>query len=439
MLHMGSRVPRWQGTKTRLLRDERRHFSTAKESAPLVIEASESRDASFLKRFLATHSDDLHAALQRHGAVVLRGFAVHTDRDFEDCLLAIRGFRAMNGYFMAEPGRDRADGSDNVFHTNTRFKTGGSFHIGGFHSENYYSTDVPRFQSFWCKKAPWLGGETALVNMANAYSDLPAALRSRLEAQPACSDAWPIAQIADRYQLPETEIERFCERMGLPIVQHGQSKLVVLYKPSVYVQPQTRKRSLQVNLSAELTGLDEAIRTLLSSRYRGWKWALHRLGWRHPAWAKILLALEYLPRLVLAPRVLKELVGSLLRGVRARAGDPPPRLPRLADVAEDVELDTLALAIVAQTSLLSWQRGDILIFDNCQLLHSGMPGFGPRELRVMLFNPIPIRFPVTSGVLDLGDVDAYHEPLDVRLKRLRVSHSLRRGPSRPTTGPHQEG
>lgn len=65
--------------------------------------------------------------------------------------------------------------------------------------------------------------------------------------------------------------------------------------------------------------------------------------------------------------------------------------------------------------MFRWRRGDVMLFDNLQLLHAGMPGFGPRELRVMLCNPIPIDLNSRTGVLEIP-LDSRYESLAVRLE-----------------------
>ena len=44
----------------------------------------------------------------------------------------------------------------------------------------------------------------------------------------------------------------------------------------------------------------------------------------------------------------------------------------------------------AHASVFRWQRGDVLLIDNARVLHDGMPGFGPRRLRVALLGELPL-------------------------------------------------
>lgn len=82
---------------------------------------------------------------------------------------------------MSEKGRLLIEGTNYVFYTNKFLKTGGSWWFGGVHNENYYSVDVPRFISFFCRRPSWLGGETGLVDMRGVYQDLDSPLKKTLE------------------------------------------------------------------------------------------------------------------------------------------------------------------------------------------------------------------------------------------------------------------
>jgi alpha-ketoglutarate-dependent taurine dioxygenase len=199
-------VSQYEQVVTRLLGETERPYPAGEARTPLVIQAKSSSDLGFLKTFLAAHSDRIRKDIYNHGAVLLRGFQVASPHEFEDVLSAIPGFRPMKGYFMAELGRDPVKGTGYVFDTNTFFISGGDFRFGGIHSENYYSTDVPQFQCFCCLKRPWIGGETALFHMANAYGALRERLSAKLEPEAFVANAIPVQSIAEQYGLSEAAV-----------------------------------------------------------------------------------------------------------------------------------------------------------------------------------------------------------------------------------------
>ena len=95
--------------------------------------------------------------------------------------------RVCTDYFPAEPGRRplgcAGDPLEGVWPTNSLRATGGYLAPEVLpHSENYYALRPPRLVAFWCERAPWLGGETALFDGAGALAALPPALRVKLDA-----------------------------------------------------------------------------------------------------------------------------------------------------------------------------------------------------------------------------------------------------------------
>jgi len=402
--------PEADGVLTRFLEARERPYLTGEAQMPLVIEpiAEGSRSLASLKAFLSKRSAEVKGALYEHGAVLLRGFQVASESDFEESLLSIHGVQAMNRYFMSEPGREVIRGTNSVWTTNSEHRTGGTFDFHAFHSENFYTTDVPAIQSFWCKRAPWLGGETALTHMAYAYGELDAALKSRLESEPVWAVRWSIDRVATRYRLPEEIVEAFCSEAGLKLLNFNGTRYVIVSKPTVYVHPYTKKRSLQVNLSAEMPGLQAALRKLFLPHYQGVEWALHRYGWKYDRVAALLAALT---RVTTKAGPKKRPAGS----TDAHGSTAPPRpmtrrdvgMPRVVEMLRPGDVESIAAAMWKHTSVFTWKRGDVVLFDNAQLVHAGMPGLGGRELAVILANPIRMNRPLTSAVLEVSLEDGW--------------------------------
>jgi alpha-ketoglutarate-dependent taurine dioxygenase len=358
-----------QAIVTRLLSPTERPRGTDNGAMPIVFEPRGAADLRTLCSFLSGHGSDLEQIVQRHGAILLRNFGIDSEADFERAVLSIPGLHPMSGYFMSEPGRERAAGSRYVFHTNTLARTGGTLRIGAIHSENYYSMDVPAVQCFWCKRPPLLGGETALFAMADVYAELTAACRAKLDRERFFVRSWPVSAIAESYRVSEAAAEQLLDAEGWPLATWDGVRRVLLYKPSVWRHPTTRRPALQVNLSGESATFEHEIRRRAQPQYAGWTWILHRWSWRHHA----------------------------VRRPPARSG--PPGLGAVLDARE---LEALGEAVWRNRSMFTWRRGDLLMFDNLQLAHAGMPGLGRRELRVMLCNPVSLQPRDPSGVLDLA-------------------------------------
>jgi alpha-ketoglutarate-dependent taurine dioxygenase len=396
----------------RAARDEERRYPALDADVPLVLEARGGVSLGALRDHLARRSDAVMALLYQHGAILLRGFPVASTRDFEETLLSVRSLRAMPGYFMAELGRVRVSGSTSVFHTNAFVKTGGTLYFGGFHSENYYSSDVPAFIAFCCFKAPRLGGETGMVHMARAYQELSEALKTKLEAEPSCAMSWSIEAIARAYGIREEAALALCREVGFSIAASHGERRAILEKPNVLVHPVTGLPSLHLNVSGEVRGLDEHLRRRMSSAFDGPEWTLHRLGWRYPKAGDAINSFYRVLDVLHKPKVISALVSEyvvepFMQRRRAANGPSAPALPRAGRLLNDDDVRALAEAMARHTNIFTWRRGDILILDNLQMLHNGMPGFGARHIEAELCNPIPMRWPMRGGVMRASPEDGY--------------------------------
>ncbi len=440
-------VAKFDGVKTRLLEDHERPFGTMDRGLPLVIEPGGASTPSALNGLLSSRSREIKEALYDHGALLFRGFAVSSEHEFEAAIKSLQGVRPLERYFMAEEGRELAGGTKSVFVTNNIYKTGGTFSFNGFHSENFYTTDVPALQSFWCKTAPWLGGESGLIHMGNGFAELPADLQAKLERQPVSSRSWTLAEVARDYGLPEERVEAFFRELGMSGALPDGTKVIAVHKPVVYRHPHHGKRALQINLGGELGTAMGLLNRLLKQHYTGPKWALHRYAWDHAFMHDLFETIERLPLAFAHPEVVGkrewESVKGLAKGVGARFGlktkpssrrapehspmmgrayQPPMGLRKLADLVTPEESVTLAKVARRHCSVFTWKQGDVLLFDNLQVLHAGMPGLGPREIRVMMCNPIPMKYPFRSGLIEVAFDEGYRS-IDERLLALKDERS----------------
>lgn len=367
----------WTEVTTRFLSPTERPFTTDAQTLPLLVEAKEFRDLPSLHRFLREHSSDLLSMLHQYGGLLFRGFDVKSEADFESLILAIQGIEGMDGYFMMEDGRAAVEGARYVFSTNNNYKTGGTYELGGFHSENSSLTDVPAYISFWCRKPSQLGGETALMYSPGIYQRLPAFLRKSLEEKRFFARSFPLKDIATAYGKSESDMEDFLKAQGLEIGLEKNNKVLKIYKPGVTRHPVTGRLSLQGQLSAQIYDLDRRLRRHLVSHYRGLPWLLHRLHWS-------------------ALALMNALPAAWFWMTNRKAGIGIPENIGLEFSASDVE--ALAAAIASETSVFTWKEGDVILADNMQVLHNGMPGRGDRSLRVMICNPLANEFPVKPGI-----------------------------------------
>jgi hypothetical protein len=423
----GTALPEFVGVRVRYLSDNERPYAVQLPSVPLVVEAASNPSQVFLEAFLRENGDAVVRAIHDHGAVLFRGFQLTSERGFEAAVSSSSSFEPMGGYFFSEDGRSLVSPGSNVFHTNEIRRTGGGFRLPaqGFHTENYYSLDMPAFICFWCKQPPKVGGETAISQMCNAYSQLSELTRQRLESGAPCQVSfWSIDAVAQRYSLSCGAVRAMFEALGAPLVEESGRSYVTLAKSPVVQHPKRPRKSLLANMSRDLPAFNEAIARRFMPAYSSSRWLLYRAAWKRPATRQLGYVLTTLPLAFGSRRVMSYyLRAGWHRWTGQHPSDMGPKQyaegPRLADklTAEDVE--GLADAMWRQSSVFTWRQGDLLILDNLQMAHTGMPGWGPRELRVMLCNSVRFPFKAERGV---ARVDTASGALSIhdRLNQLAV-------------------
>ena len=382
----------YDGVTTRFLRKDERLITSSETEMPLVFEAKERRDVKFLQEFLKANSENLMEDVAKYGALLFRGFAIQSDHDFENAILSINGLNGITEAFMAEQGRERVDGLKYVLHTNTIFKTGGTLYFGGFHSENYYNPDVPGFISFFCRKPSTLGGETGLVNMEKVYENLDDELKKKLESGPCFVDKWLVNDVAKRYKISTETLEEICRQFDLPIVGHGENKLILMHKPNVFLHPVTQKKALQINFFS-LPTLDRVLRQCFMNDYQGDAWFWHRFVWKLPPsiFKTIEKVFVFFATLLHSPKKLFQATVSKWKTDRAfkMTGET---FTKVNSCFSETDINLLARLMRNFHCSTIWQKGDILLVDNRKVVHTGMPGAGPRLVRALICNPLQMKY-----------------------------------------------
>ncbi len=356
-----------------------------------VVEPRHRIEPAETSRWFQRNADGLMTLLHQHGAVLLRGFEIDSAARFERHVARVTPGHAMTSYVMLEPGREILPGTRTVWCTNRHVRTGGGLALTGFHVENYYSPEVPSVLAFACLRRPWLGGETALVRMDRVFAQLDGDLQARLREGPFLSSVIAVEQAAQRQGLPAAVLRERLDGWRIPRVERSGIDYLATYKSAVLEHPADGRAALLANVSAEIPGLDAFIGRRLQPHFDRRRWAVHRKLWRS---SRARQALSW----VTDPR------GSLARW-RAPAPAPAPRrrpsapstAARLARAfVHRTDVEQLAEAMMRHCVAASWRRGDVLLIDNFRTAHAGMPGFGPRELAVQMYDPVIVRGDETS-------------------------------------------
>lgn len=388
---------------TRFLRDDERLILSEEKEMPLVIEAMDECSSEFIQRFLTDNASKILADMAKYGAVLLRGFDINSDEEFEKTVLSIPSFKGISDAFMAENGRTSVDGCQFVLHTNSVYKTGGTLYLGGFHTENYYSTDVPAYISFCCLEPSTLGGETGIINTQKIYQELRQELKDKLENNAYFVSKWLISEIAERYKIPSDSVEKICAHFELPMIGEGEERFVLMYKPSVFEHPQTKEKALQLNLF-ELSELNGELRKCFMNDYQGKAWFWHRFFWKLPT--RVFNSIEAVAVMFIAlfhsPKNSLNIVKNKLSAFKAskQANSTVFDDNKVASCFNKADIKELARLMRANYSSCLWQKGDVLLIDNRKVMHAGMPGQGPRLIRAMICNPIDMSYmPLGPGCI----------------------------------------
>ncbi|EHL30786.1 TauD/TfdA family dioxygenase [Legionella drancourtii] len=394
----------YAGVITRFLRDDERLILSAEKEMPLVLEAHAETGCAFLQKFLAANATKLIEDLANYGAVLLRGFDISTDEQFEEIILSIPAFHGISDAFMSENGRDYVPGRQFVLQTNSVYKTGGTLYLGGFHTENYYSADVPSYICFCCLEPSSLGGETGIINTAKIYRDLAADVRKKLEKKAYFVSKWLLSDVAARYKISLEQVEQIGRHFNLPMVGEGGGRFILMYKPSVFEHPLTKEKALAINLF-ELPTLNHELRKCFMNDYPGKAWFWHRFFWQLPCF--IFNSIEFLAIVFIAffksPKRSYKILHTKLAAFYANKKNKPSfNHEKVGSCFDDAEVKILAKSIRNYYSSCLWRKGDILLIDNKKVMHAGMPGKGPRLIRAMIGNPIEMSYTETSS----GCIDA---------------------------------
>ncbi len=397
----------YSGVTTRFLNKDERLILSQENEMPLVIEAKGATSPDFLQSFLQENHQKLIQDLAHYGAILFRGFNITKDEEFEEIIVNIPQFRGISDAFMAENGRTHVGDLKYVLHTNSVYKTGGTLYLGGFHTENYYSADVPSYISFCCLEPSKLGGETGLINSEKLYDLLNEELQKKLEKNAFFVGKWLVSEIAKHHQITHDEVIKHCKNFDLPIIGKGDEALVLMYKPSIFQHPLTQKKALQINLF-ELPTLNHELRKCFLGDYQGRPWFWHRFFWRLPP--IIFNFIESLSVMLIAffhsPKKSYNILLTKLKKKKASKLNELKTFPntKVGSCFSDSEVKHLAQAMRDHYSSCLWKKGDILLVDNKKVMHAGMPGFGQRLIRALICNPIDIKYSATeAGVLEAED------------------------------------
>lgn len=326
------------------------------QRSPLLIEAVASAQKAW-----ADYAEAARKGLIEQGAVLLRGFPIASPKEFRSAVTGL-GLVPWDDYLFRETERDPVD--DKVFTTNNFQRQ--SAH-GGLHSENCYSPDRPRWLAFFCQRAPQCGGETLLCDAVEAYAQLSGRLRQKFKsAIRECDYIIPQRDYQKVFKTTDPQqVRAACLKADCSVYQNAPGRgdkaytRTIFRRPYVVEVPETGRQGLLININiwSPLGPLE--VWRLFRERHSLADWlAVH---------ANYATSFTY---------------WSIIRRLCAHIHISGQRVVELP--LDPGERRELGCAMADQLTAFPWKNGDVLILDNLQMLHCGLPWRGERVLRVMM-------------------------------------------------------
>jgi alpha-ketoglutarate-dependent taurine dioxygenase len=301
---------------------------------PLVIEPA--RNGIDAVAWAAEHRDPIRELLLRHGGIMFRGFTEGSVETFRSFIAAV----SADPLPYMERSSPRHELTDHVY-TSTDYPPR---HRIPLHNEQSYNNNFPLRIFFHCVVPPGSEGATPVADCRKVYRRLSPSLRDRLEERDylyvrhfdtGIGLSWQEAfQTDDR-----GEVERYCANNDIDFSWGSDGELTTRQRRPVSAQhPQT----------GEMTWFNHLTFFNVST-----------LG---PDVAEAMLSMgkENLPN-------------------NTYYGDG-------ADI-EPAALDELRAAYDAETVVMPWQEGDIMMLDNMLVAHGREPYAPPRQIVVGMAEP----------------------------------------------------
>jgi alpha-ketoglutarate-dependent taurine dioxygenase len=285
-------------------------------------------------QWAAANRDMVEQRLQKHGAVLFRGFGVDTVEAFNDFVQAVVG-ELMEYKERSSPRHEEGE----RIYTSTDYPADQRIFP---HNEHSYSRRFPLKLFFCCITPSEEGGQTPIANTRRIFERIDPAIRERFAQK-----GWMyVRNFGDGFGLPwqtvfqtsdPAEVEAYCARAGItPEWKSGGRLRTRQVRPAIARHPRT----------GELTWFNHATFFHVST----------------------------------LPRQMRE---ALLADF---AEDDLPNNTYYGDGSpiEPETMQALRAAYEAETVMFDWQKGDVLLVDNMLSSHARESFVGPRKILVAM-------------------------------------------------------
>lgn len=310
--------------------------STPDTALPLVLQPAE--DGVDLFAWAAEHRTPLEQALERHGAILFRGFIPGSIENLDRFVQAVGGDPMEDRTEVTSP---RTELAEHVY-TSTDHPADQTIPL---HNENSYALGFPRRLFFHCLVPPQEGGETPLADVRRVLRRIDPEVRRGFEER------------GYRYT------RNFWKGIGIPwerVFQTSDAGEVAAY---------CREHGIEHEWLA-----DGRLRTHHARRVLARHPATGEECWfNHLTFFHILSMEERYREAILAVLPEADLPNNTYYG------DGEPIEPAVIRHLQD--------AYRAETVQFPWQAGDLLMVDNLLAAHGRRPFRGPRQILVAMADP----------------------------------------------------
>lgn len=321
-----------------------------KEGLPTLITANQSLTLSELHNALVAHKLQITELLLKRGALMLRGFPIHTADDFIN-IIEILNFGKFVNYIGGDSPRDRVK---NKVYTSTDAPP--EFHIP-LHQELSYIKAFPKHIYFFCETPPTSGGETIIADARKVTLSLDMKIIEQFQAK------------------------------GLTYISHYFFKDKLLEFINRY------KRSHKTWMEVFETDDKKQVEDICKKNEIEWQWLpkdwlqmrqnrpalLQHPQTKETVWFNQAHIYDFNPKLLglfnyLGTRLVYARPNTRLHDIRFGNGERLPRkhLYHILDVLNH------------QTVAFPWQQGDVMILDNILAMHGRAPFTGKRRILTAL-------------------------------------------------------
>ncbi len=305
-------------------------------SCPVVIEPRFS--GLSIAEWAAAHRTLLSEYLDRHGAVLFRGFKLRDPGEFEKAIRATSDSELLEYAYRSSP---RTQVSDRIY-TSTDYPNEHSIFL---HNENSYQKTWPMKVYFYCVLAASEGGETPIADVRRIYARIDPSIRERFAEK-----GWMY-------------VRNFGAGFGLP----WQSVFQTTDK--AVVEEHCRKHGIDFEWK-ENDGL----------RTRATRPAIHK----HPRTGEMVW---FNHATFFHVTTLEPSVREMLRVEFAEDELPTNSFYGNGSPIEDAVVEDLREIYRSEEVVFPWQKDDVLMLDNMLMAHGRRPYAGERKILVGMAEP----------------------------------------------------